>query len=146
MDRARLRALEIADDADLRIRAPKNFLSQSLDETRTAGTRLKPSLDPRLPVPGTPLIRRYQGKDVIVHVRADGGFHCNGRIYKSLSNRCHGHTMERLCFLQSRAPARSEAWRVRIPPRGCLDVLGARLLTRCVIGSLHRTYESGFAR
>ena len=31
------------------------------------------------------LIRRYQGKDIIVHVRADGGFECDGRIYKSLS-------------------------------------------------------------
>ena len=47
--------------------------------------RLRPSLDPRLPLPGTPLIRRYQGKDIIVHVRADGGFECSGRIYTSLS-------------------------------------------------------------
>jgi hypothetical protein len=36
-------------------------------------------------LPGTPLIRRYQGKDIIVHVRADGGFECAGRIFKSLS-------------------------------------------------------------
>jgi hypothetical protein len=47
--------------------------------------RVKPSLDPRLPLPGTPLIRRYQGKDIIVHVGPDGGFECNGRIYTSLS-------------------------------------------------------------
>lgn len=72
-ERARRCALEIADDADLRIRAPKNFLRQAIDETRTVEARLRPSLDPRLPLPGTPLIRRYQGKDVIVHVRADGG-------------------------------------------------------------------------
>lgn len=84
-ERARLRALEIADDADLRIRAPKNFLREPVDEARTMEARLRPSLDPRLPLPGTPLIRRYQGKDVIVHVRADGGFECDGRIYKSLS-------------------------------------------------------------
>jgi hypothetical protein len=84
-ERARRRALEIADDADLRIRAPKNFLRQAIDETRTVDARLKPSLDPRLPLPGTPLIRRYQGKDIIVHVRSDGGFECDGRIYKSLS-------------------------------------------------------------
>ena len=32
-ERARRRALEIADDADLRIRAPKNFLRESIDET-----------------------------------------------------------------------------------------------------------------
>jgi hypothetical protein len=34
-DRARRRALEIANDSDLRIRAPKNFLKEPLDETRT---------------------------------------------------------------------------------------------------------------
>jgi hypothetical protein len=84
-ERARSRALEIADDADLRIRAPKNLLRQAIDETRTAEARLRPGLDPRLPLPGTPLIRRYQGKDIIVHVRADGGFEWNGRIYRSLS-------------------------------------------------------------
>ncbi|MDR3738085.1 MAG: DUF2924 domain-containing protein [Terracidiphilus sp.] len=84
-ERARRRALEIADDADLRIRAPKNFLKQAVDETRTTEARLRLALDPRLPLPGTPLIRRYQSKDIIVHVRADGGFECNGRIYKSLS-------------------------------------------------------------
>src|SRR6478672_7652686 len=64
-ERARQRALEIADDADLRIRAPKNFLREPLDEGRTVEARLRPSLDPRLPLPGTPLIRRYQGKDII---------------------------------------------------------------------------------
>jgi hypothetical protein len=84
-ERARQRALEIADDADLRIRAPKNFLREPVDDGRSMETRLKPSLDPRLPLPGTPLIRRYQGKDIIVHVRPDGGFECNGRIYTSLS-------------------------------------------------------------
>jgi len=84
-ERARQRALEIADDADLRIRAPRNFLREPVDDGRTIETRLKPSLDPRLPLPGTPLIRRYQGKDIIVHVRPDGGFECSGRIYTSLS-------------------------------------------------------------
>ncbi|MGE5568768.1 MAG: DUF2924 domain-containing protein [Rhodospirillales bacterium] len=49
-ERARHRALEIADDADLRIRAPKNFLREPLDNSRTMETRLKPSLDPRLPL------------------------------------------------------------------------------------------------
>ena len=33
-ERARRRALEIANDADLRIRAPKNFLKVDLDESR----------------------------------------------------------------------------------------------------------------
>ncbi|MCL6547116.1 MAG: DUF2924 domain-containing protein, partial [Bryobacteraceae bacterium] len=54
-ERARRRALEIANDADLRIRAPKNFLKEEPDERRTAEARTPPTADPRLPRPGTPL-------------------------------------------------------------------------------------------
>src|ERR1035441_3820497 len=71
-ERARRRALEIADDADLRIRAPRNFLKGALDETRTVESRISPASDPRLPLPGTLLVRRFQGQDVIVRVREDG--------------------------------------------------------------------------
>jgi hypothetical protein len=71
-ERARRRALEIADDADLRIRAPKNFLDADLDPNRTSVTRVVPSEDPRLPAPGAMLVRRYRGKDIVVHVRQDG--------------------------------------------------------------------------
>lgn len=84
-ERARQRALEIADDADLRIRAPKNFLRSPVDQMLTTEARVDPGLDPRLPLPGTPLIRRYQGKDIVVHVRHDGSFECDGRIFSSLS-------------------------------------------------------------
>jgi hypothetical protein len=83
-ERARRRALEIANDADLRIRAPKNFLKEALDETRTVESRVSPTADPRLPLPGTLLVRRFQGKDVVVRVREDG-FECDGRLYPSLS-------------------------------------------------------------
>ena len=37
-ERARRRALEIADDADLRIRAPRNFLKAGVDRSRAART------------------------------------------------------------------------------------------------------------
>ena len=83
-ERARRRALEIANDADLRIRAPKNFLKEALDETRTVESRVSPTTDPRLPLPGTLLVRRFQGKDVVVRVREDG-FEGDGRLYQSLS-------------------------------------------------------------
>lgn len=83
-ERARRRALEMANDADLRIRAPKNFLKQALDESRTVESRVPPTADPRLPLPGTLLVRRYQGKDVVVRVRVDA-FECDGRLYPSLS-------------------------------------------------------------
>jgi hypothetical protein len=54
-ERARKRALEIANDAYLRIRAPKNFLKGELDPRRTAERSVEPSQDARLPIPGTML-------------------------------------------------------------------------------------------
>lgn len=84
-ERARQRALELADDAELRIRAPKDFLADGVDDARTLDARLDPTADPRLPRPGSSLVRRYRGKDIVVLVRAGGGFECEGRIYKSLS-------------------------------------------------------------
>ena len=83
-ERARRRALEIANDADLRIRAPKNFLKEAVDNNRAIESRVSPMADPRLPAPGTVLVRRYQGKDVVVRVREDA-FECDGRTYLSLS-------------------------------------------------------------
>src|SRR5437660_6466580 len=65
-ERARKRALEIANDADLRIRAPKNFLKGELDPRRTGEKSVEPAQDPRLPIPGTMLVRRYRGKDIVV--------------------------------------------------------------------------------
>jgi hypothetical protein len=84
-ERASLRALEIANDADLRVRAPKNFLKEGLDESRTIEKRGAPNEDPRLPIPGSLLVRRYRGKDVVVRVREDG-FEYDGQIHRSLSS------------------------------------------------------------
>ena len=83
-ERARRRALEIADDADLRICAPRNLLQVAPDPTRTIESRVSSASDPRLPMAGTLLVRRYQDRDVIVRVRSDG-FECDGRVYSSLS-------------------------------------------------------------
>ncbi len=83
-ERARRRALEIANDVDLRIRAPKNFLKEPVDEGRASESRVSPTADPRLPLPGALLVRRFQGKDIVVRVREDG-FECDGRLYASLS-------------------------------------------------------------
>jgi hypothetical protein len=84
-ERARQRAFEIADDADLRIRAPKNFLEGELDPSRTTETRVAPTEDPRLPMPGSMLVRRYRGKDIVVRVREDG-FEYDGQVHRSLSS------------------------------------------------------------
>jgi hypothetical protein len=84
-ERARRRALEIANDSDLRIRAPKNFLKDDLDEARTTEAYVAPTEDPRLPKPGTELVRQYRGRNVVVRVREDG-FEYGGQIYRSLSS------------------------------------------------------------
>jgi hypothetical protein len=84
-ERARRRAREIANDDDLRIRAPKNFLRGDLDSMLTLETRAAPTEDPRLPIAGTLLVRRYRGKDVVVRVREDG-FEYGGQVHRSLSS------------------------------------------------------------
>jgi hypothetical protein len=84
-ERARRRADEIADDADLRTRAPKGFstgvspagTSRSLDRSRA-------QRDWRLPAVGTLLTRRLDGRDIIVKVLEDG-FEYQSRRYRSLS-------------------------------------------------------------
>jgi hypothetical protein len=84
--RARRRAKELADDADLRIRAPRDpVVSGSAEiKARTATAVLSPSRDPRLPLPGTLLVREFKGMDIVVKV-LDTGFEFDGRRYKSLT-------------------------------------------------------------
>src|SRR5438105_6383110 len=65
--RARERALALADEADLRIRAPESFLSQL---SGPIGNRLR---DPRLPAPGTRLCRQFHGQSVSGR-RSEEGF------------------------------------------------------------------------
>jgi hypothetical protein len=85
-ERARRRALEIANDADLRIRAPKMTFGSdvTLDPRLTVSRKVGAAVDPRLPPPGTYLEREYKGRRVIVKV-LDKGFEYEGEIYRSLS-------------------------------------------------------------
>ena len=85
-ERAKRRALEIANDADLRVRAPKTaFRGNTIQpEERTATTCLSAGRDPRLPVPGTLLTRRFKGRAVVVEVLEDG-FRYEDAVYKSLT-------------------------------------------------------------
>ena len=77
-DRARQRAAQLADDANLRLRAPASFWRAW--EKRSA----PPTRDPRLPSPGTLLQRSYRQRCIEVRV-LDKGFLYNGRTYSSLS-------------------------------------------------------------
>jgi hypothetical protein len=76
-DRARQRALTLAQDADLRLTAPRSQPSAPTGQ-------LQRYRDPRLPSPGTVLTRNFQGKTLTVHVLEEG-FRYEDRVYRSLS-------------------------------------------------------------
>lgn len=82
-ERARRRAEELANDADLRTRAPRDPVASGPAEVkaRTATGRMSPSRDPRLPLPGTLLAREFQGRDVVVKV-LDNGFEFDGHRFR----------------------------------------------------------------
>jgi len=84
---ARERAYALACDADLRVRAPKGFLTQQTPlptPERTVSAVLDTKSDDRLPIVGTELLRRYKGKDVVVRV-LDDGFQYGDTKFRSLS-------------------------------------------------------------
>ena len=82
-ERARRRALEIANDADLRVRAPKRSLGSDAHE-RTSVVAIAGARDSRLPKAGTLLTRDFKGTVHVVKV-LDHGFEYEARIYRSLS-------------------------------------------------------------
>jgi len=88
-ERARRRALEIADDADLRSRAPGSAQPASpvaQAETGRAAVigRFEVQADDRLPMPGALLTREYRGRTIRVRVLPKG-FDYEGTVYRSLS-------------------------------------------------------------
>jgi len=82
--RARTRALQIAQDGDLRINAPRNFFAVGSELVQTTGNLNAREPDRRLPLPGTLLTRKWKGKTVLVEVLAKG-FRYENRQYSSLS-------------------------------------------------------------
>jgi hypothetical protein len=82
-ERARRRALEIANDADLRIRAPKSLPAPNASHRTMVGT-ITGTRDGRLPAVGTLITRDFKGQTHVVKVLADG-FEYDGRKYRSLS-------------------------------------------------------------
>src|SRR5262245_21242054 len=81
-ERARRRAEELADDADLRVIPPRAGAGRPA--ARTAAMLDAAPKDPRLPVPGTILTRPYKGGVLQVRVLG-GGFEYDGSTYRSLS-------------------------------------------------------------
>lgn len=99
-ERARRRAAELADDADVRVMPPKDKAAPPADRTApppAAPDRVVPlpaaavaataaaHADPRLPAPGTALVKAYKGRTLRVVVLPDGGFEYEGERYKTLT-------------------------------------------------------------
>ena len=80
-ERARQRAQELANDADLRLNPPKD-LTLPIPEPPSSAPR--PQADDRLPPPGTILARPYKGRTLQVQVLTEG-FAFEGQVYPSLS-------------------------------------------------------------
>ena len=87
-ERARRRAAELANDADLRLSPPKVKAAPAASTLPEAGRTVTGTLadkpDERLPLPGTILTREYKGSVVQVQVLPNG-FEYAGEVYKSLS-------------------------------------------------------------
>ena len=84
--RARRRAEELANDADLRVQAPRRTNVTTGDGTLPASaTGTIAPADTRLPMPGNVLTREYKGRAVRVTVLQDGRFEYEGDAYRSLS-------------------------------------------------------------
>jgi hypothetical protein len=102
-ERARRRAAELANDADLRRKPPKSPPVAADAAGRTRTRRLPASGDRRLPIPGSLITRVYKGETLEVSVLS-GGFEFEGEVYKSLSavakkitgSHCNGYLFFRL--------------------------------------------------
>lgn len=85
-ERARRRAAELADIAEVRVMPPKNLLSAGDTQPGGVGTTVTVPVqqDPRLPSVGTALVKKYKGQTLHVIVAAKG-FEYEGRLYRTLS-------------------------------------------------------------
>src|SRR5713101_2549446 len=85
-EQARQQALALAQDADLRIKAPRHLVGtpQQVLQPTLRSRRRKAGRDDRLPQPGTTLSREFKGQTVVVKV-LDHGFQYQDRFYRSLS-------------------------------------------------------------
>ena len=82
---ARQRALALAQDVDLRIKAPAHLVGTPQQVMQpTLKSRRKAGRDERLPGPGSVLRREFKGLIVVVQVLPEG-FQYQDRFYKSLS-------------------------------------------------------------
>jgi hypothetical protein len=77
-ERARQRVAELAHEANIRLTPPRSRSSKPASEKPTR------EFDPRLPAPGSVLIRLYKGRALQVRILVQG-FEFEGKVYASLS-------------------------------------------------------------
>ena len=77
-ERAKRRLEELMSDAELALRTPPGRFQEARD------TAVRQTRDPRLPRPGTALLKSYKGQRVVVEVLHDG-FSYGGQVFRSLS-------------------------------------------------------------
>ncbi len=84
-ERARRRAEELANDAEVRVTPPRGFDAR-LQPGGDSATQAIVATDPdrRLPAPGTAIVRQYKGQTLRVLVLPDG-LEFDGNRYKSLT-------------------------------------------------------------
>jgi hypothetical protein len=82
-DRARRRAEDLADEADLRLSPPPERAAAAPKRTVTAVLPLRG--DDRLPPSGSVITRAYKGETLQVKVLDGGAFEFEGATFKSLS-------------------------------------------------------------
>lgn len=107
-ERARQRAAELANDADVRLSPPKAKPATPSPAPRTKSATLVVPGNERLPLPGTLITRVYKGQTLQVKVLPQG-FEFEGEVYKSLSavanaitgQHCNGYYFFRLGKEQS---------------------------------------------
>lgn len=88
-ERAKARAMELAQNSDIRTTIPSQRTLEAdaataSSSTQTVNATTRFTVDPRLPMAGSILTRTYKGQTYQVMVQADG-FLFNGETYKSLS-------------------------------------------------------------
>jgi hypothetical protein len=110
-ERARRRAEELANDAEVRVTPPRGTDAQPRPGGASA-TRAIVSTDRRLPAPGPAIVRQYKGQTLRVLVVPDG-LEFDGNRYKSLSavakavtgSHCNGYARQKaIQWWQRRSP------------------------------------------
>jgi hypothetical protein len=85
-ERARRRAAELANDSDLRMKAPPQKKETAPSQTGSVvHEKIATNHDPRIPMPGVVITRKYKGEAIRVKILPDA-FEYEGETYQSLSS------------------------------------------------------------